>query len=374
MSQPKTVVVVGGTGFYGRYLVADVLRYTGADVVVVARRPARPAFADPRVRVVRADHADAAALRRIVTDAAALVHCAGPYQTLPLGPAIAAIDAGVPYVDLAEDGPFRAAVLQRAATATAPVLTGASVVPALQVIAVQDLAEGLDRVDEIRCAAAPDTRRHRGPAMFEAMLRGVGVPFEAPRGGRPVRVHGWSEGEWVRFPPPVGRRLVHQVYAMADLTVLAERFGAGTISFKAGTEHAWLNRLLAAAATVRARTGRPRRAELGTPAVRAMSWLAGRFGDEAGGFLVEVAGRRAGHPVRRALGMTAARDGGRMPSLPAGIAVEEILAGRLSAPGAAPLDAWLPPSRAWAALAARGIDLWRDEAYPTAWRPAGPAR
>ncbi|MET7403419.1 NAD(P)H-binding protein [Dactylosporangium sp. NPDC005572] len=367
---PPSVIVVGGTGFYGRYLVADLLRYTGADVVVVARRPARPAFADPRVRVVAGDHADVPALRRVAAGAAALVHCAGPYQTLPLGPAVAAIEAGVPYVDLAEDGPFRQAVLERAATATAPVLTGASVVPGLQVIAVQDLAEGLDRVDEVRCAAAPDTRKHRGPAMFEAMLRGVGVPFDAPRGGRPVRVHGWSEGEWVPFPPPVGRRLVHQVYAMADLTELAARFGAGTISFKAGTEHAWLNRLLGAAATVRARTGRPRRAERFTAVVRAMSWLAGRFGDEAGGFLVEVADRRDGRPVRRALGMTAARDGGRMPSLLAGIAVEEILAGRLSAPGEVPLDGWLPPPRAWAALTARGLDLWRADAFPGTWAPA----
>ncbi|GAA3383697.1 NAD(P)H-binding protein [Cryptosporangium minutisporangium] len=371
MAAPR-IVVVGGTGFYGRYLIADVLAHSDAEVRVVARGPAQPPFPDPRVEVVAADHTDVAALARLVAGAAAVVHCAGPYQAmpgrgLPLGPALAAINAGVPYVDLAEDGPFRRAVLDVATGATAPVLTGASVVPGLQVIAVAELAAGLDRVDEIRCAAAPDTRRHRGPAMFRAMLHGLGAPFDAPRGGRPTRVYGWSEPEWVRFPPPVGRRLVYQVYEMADLAVLAELYGAGTISFKAGTEHAGLNRLLGWAAAARARTGKPRRAERFTPVVRGLSWLAGRVGNEAGGFLVEVRGARAERPVRCALGMTAAVGGGRMPSLLAGIAVTELLAGRLTAPGPVALDAWLSPERAWAELAARGVALWRDDG--SGWQP-----
>jgi hypothetical protein len=370
MNAPR-IVVVGGTGFYGRYLVADVLENTDAVVRVIARGPARPPFTDPRVEVVAADHTDVDALARLSAGAAALVHCAGPYQTIPggtapLGPVHAAIRAGVPYVDLAEDEPFRRAVLDIAATAEVPVLTGASVVPGLQVIAVADLAAGLDRVDEIRCAAAPDTRRHRGPAMFRAMMHGVGTPFDAPRGDRPERVHGWSEPEWVRFPPPVDRRLVHQVYAMADLTVLPEMYGARTVTFKAGTEHAWLNRTLGWFATARARTGRPRHPERLTPVVRALSWLIGRFGDEAGGFLAEVHGTLDGTPVRRALGMTAADGGGRIPSLLAGIATAELLGGRLTAPGPVPLDAWLPPDRAWTELAKRGIALWHDNG--SGWR------
>jgi len=371
MAAPR-VVVVGGTGFYGRYLVRDVLDHTDAEVTVVSRRPPSRGFGDPRVSHVAVDIADGAALVRAVAGAAVVANCAGPFQALagrpqPLGPLHAALEAGVPYVDIGEDGSFRAAALRAATDARAPVLPGVSVVPALQEIALADLARGLDRVTEIRCAAAPDTRRHRGDAMFRAMLHGLGSRFQAPRDGRLQWTHGWSEPEWATFPEPIGRRLVYQVYEMADLEVLSDLYGADTISFKAGSEYAGLNRLLGVAALLRARTGRPRRPERLTTVVRASSWLVGRFGDDSGGFLVEVTGQQAGCPVRRGFAMTAAADGGRIPSLLAGIAVQEVLNGRLTAPGYGPPQVWLTPQQAWQALAARGVALWRRD-EDESWR------
>lgn len=362
------IVVVGGSGFYGRYLVEDLLHRTDAPIVVVARRPGR---SSGRVQTVAADHHDVATLTRLVADAAVVVHCAGPFQAMPLhplGPLRAALVAGVPYVDISEDRAFCRAALELAERATAPVLTGASVVPGMQALAVADLTNGWDDVVAVRCAAAPDTRRHRGDAMFRAMLHGAGLGFVAPRDGAPTLVHGWSEPEWVRFPPPLGRRLVYQVYEMADLDVLVEQCGAGTVSFKAGSEFAWLNRTLAVAAAARARFGRPRHPERFTSLVRGFSWLLGRAGDEAGGFMVEVSGHVNGGRITRAVGMTAVRAGGRIPALLAAIAVEEVLAGRLTRPGATSLSGWLPAERMWAGLQAREVTLWhRDDAG--AWRP-----
>ena len=281
-------------------------------------------------------------------------------QGHPLGPLHAALAARVPYVDISEDRAFRREALTVAADADTPVLTGASVVPGMQAIAAAEMIRGLDDVVAIHCAAAPDTRQHRGDAMFRAMLHGAGLAFFVPRDGTPTRVHGWSEPEWLVFPPPIGRRLVYQVYEMADLDLLVELFGARTVSFKAGSEFAWLNRLLGAAAATRARLGWPRRPERFTSLVRGLSWLAGRFGDEAGGFVLEVTGHRDNRLVRQAIGMTAKYAGGRIPALLAAIAVEEILAGRLRQPGVARLDGWLPAERIWSGLAARDVALWRS--------------
>jgi Saccharopine dehydrogenase NADP binding domain len=363
------VVVVGGTGFYGRYLVEDLLRHTDASVLVVARHPARGeiirwAFGAGRVSVAAADLHDVATLARLVAGSAAVVHCAGPFQALPgrrghrLGPLRAALAAGVPYVDISEDRAFGRAVLAIADGADVPVLTGASVVPGLEVIAAAELARGLDEVIAIRGAAAPDTRRHRGDAMFRAMLHGAGLAFSAPRGGVVTQVRGWSEPEWVLFPPPLGRRLVYQVYEMADLDLLVEAFGAGTVSFKAGSEFAWLNRALGVAAAARARFAVPRRLDRFTPLVRGFSWLVGRAGNEAGGFLIELTGRRGARPTRRVIGMTAERDGGRIPALLAAIATEELLTERPRRPGVVPLHEWLPAERVWSALIARDVVLW----------------
>lgn len=373
MREPN-IVVVGGSGYYGRYVVADLLRRPALRVTVVSRRRPDPAFSSDRVRWVAGDRGAEDRLAGLLGDAAAVVHCAGPFQALdgpgtqPLGPLRAAVAAGVPYVDICEDRAFLRAAATVARSATAPVLTGASVVPGLQALIVHDLARGMDRVDGILCCAAPDTRQHRGPAMFEAMMHGAGLPFTAPRGGIPTVVHGWSEPEWTLFPPPVGRRLVHQVYEMADLDVLAELCGAGTIAFKAGTEFTAVNRALGLFAALRARTGRPRAARRWTPMVRALSWLVGRVGDEAGGFTVTVSGERDGRPITRRLGMTSARDGGRIPSLLAGIAVEQLLAGRLRTAGLVPLHSWLAPHELRTALRDRDIGLWRSD-DESDWRP-----
>ncbi len=74
---------------------------------------------------------------------------------------------------------------------------------------------------------------------------------------------------------------------MADLDVLPELFGVGTVTFKAGSEFPLLNRLLGGAAALRARTGHPR-LEAYTSLVRGLSWLVGRFGNDAGGVIFEV--------------------------------------------------------------------------------------
>lgn len=375
------MVVVGGTGFYGRHLVEDLLRHTDASMLVVARHPERSDItqwpsAAGRVSTAAVDHHDVTALARLVAGAAAVVHCAGPFQAMPagrghpLGPLRAALAAAVPYVDISEDRAFRRAVLELAAGTDVPVLTGASVVPGMQVLVTAELARGLDDVVAVRCAAAPDTRRHRGDAMFRAMLHGAGLTFLAPRDGTATRIRGWSEPEWVVFPPPLGRRLVYQVYEMADVDILVELFAAGTVTFKAGSEFAWLNRALGVASAARARFGRPRRPERLTSLVRGLSWLVGRVGDEAGGFFVEVTGHRADRVIRQAIGMTAEREGGRIPALLAAIAVEEFLSGRPSRRGVLPLDGWLAAERMWSGLAARDVALWRraDESPWQQWR------
>ncbi|MEU8136332.1 saccharopine dehydrogenase family protein [Streptodolium elevatio] len=371
MGAPR-VVVVGGSGFYGRYVVADLLRQPEVTVTVVSRRPPAPGFGSPRVDWVAADRTDGPRLAELFADAAAVVHCAGPFPAIgaqPWEPLRAALAARVPYVDISEDRAFRHGALELAAGAEVSVVTGASVVPGLQALLVRDLAQGLDRVDAVRCSAAPDTRRHRGPAMFEAMLHGAGLRFEAPRGGKAATVYGWSEPEWVQFPPPVGRRLVHQVYEMADLDVLPELFGARTVSFKAGTEFGTLNRALGAFAAFRARTGRPRQPERWTPVVRGVSWLVGRFGDEAGAFMVEVTGPRGGRTLTRRIGLTVLEHGGRIPALLAGIAVERLLGGALDTPGVLPLDRWLPAADLYAAFKDRDVRLWTTTSDDTDdWR------
>ncbi|WP_333761605.1 hypothetical protein [Streptomyces sp. IBSBF 2390] len=103
--------------------------------------------------------------------------------------------------------------------------------------------------------------------------------------------------------------------------------------------------------------------------MRALSWLVGRVGDEAGGFTVSVSGRRDGRAVIRRMGMTARRDGGRIPSQLAGIAVAHLLTGRLRTPGLVVLLSRLTAPEVRTALRDRGSGLWRRDDDAGDWRP-----
>jgi saccharopine dehydrogenase-like NADP-dependent oxidoreductase len=102
---PPQVLVVGGAGFFGRHVVADLLEHTDA-TVVVADLKSRHVPPGPRVVAAQCDANDVAALARLAGGCKALVHCAGPFHSFPLGPVRAALAARVHYVDISEDRSF----------------------------------------------------------------------------------------------------------------------------------------------------------------------------------------------------------------------------------------------------------------------------
>ncbi len=188
------VVVVGGSGFYGRYLVADVLARTDADVVIASRTP--DAVSSPRVMTERVDLRNPHALSGVLDGAAAVVHCAGPFETLPVGVLEAAISSGVPYIDVSENREFARRVIAHhdaAVTAGIPVLTGASVAPGLVLLHAREAMSRCDEVESVETFAAPDTRKHRGAGMFRTMLYGAGRRFDEPSPSGSMTRHGWAE-------------------------------------------------------------------------------------------------------------------------------------------------------------------------------------
>jgi hypothetical protein len=308
---------------------------------------------------------DCGALDRALAESDVVIHCAGPFDYLPLNPLRAAIKAKVNYIDISEDREFAQRVKELSPeirSAGNTVMNGISVVPAMEALFIELMRPCLGKVTSIRTFAAPDTRRHRGKAMFHTMLMGVGRPFEQPRNGEMVRVHGWSQQEWVDFPPPIGKRLTYLVLEMADLDVLPALFGVETVEFKAGCEFPLANRILGWAATIRASTGFPNWERM-TPLIRAFSWFVGRFGKDQGGVIFELGGGSGEPVVTYRVAVVADKDGGRIPSALAGIAVAELLDGRLHGCGIVPVHSWLTPQRFLAGLAERGLSVW--------WQPPG---
>jgi short subunit dehydrogenase-like uncharacterized protein len=357
MTDSATVVLLGGTGFFGNYLVDDLLERTSARVVVASRHR-RGGGQAPKVEHRACDVFDESSIRKAIGGADIVVHCAGPFEDLPLAPVDAAIAERVHYIDISEDRLFARLVSERddeARNAGVSILNGCSVVPAMS-IAVAKCLTPPEGITGVRTFAAPDTFRNRGPAMFLTMLRGAGRSFAIPRNGTLRAVRGWSEPEWIDFPPPVGRRLMHLVLEMSDIDEIPKLTGAGTVEFKAGCEFAILNRMMAAVSIVAERAG-TKYVERLLPVARTLAWSMGWVGQDVGAAMFELTSAGSVREEKTLVAVVADHDGGRIPIVLAGMAVEDLLAGRLSDRGVIPPGTWLSRERLLSGLADRELQV-----------------
>ena len=95
------------------------------------------------------------------------------------------------------------------------------------------------------------------------------------------------------------------------------------------------------------------------------------MGKDEGGVIFEVRGLRGNTgktPQTYRLALIAARDGGRIPAVLAGMAAEEILSGRLKAFGLVPLNEWIDSERLVAGLPKRGIEIWWETPNRKGWQ------
>lgn len=374
MGAADTIAVLGGHGFFGSLVVADLLAHGSERIRVAGRRPRAP-FASERIEVRRCDQADRRSVEGLLEGTSLVVHAAGPYQGLTPLVAEAALDRGLPYVDLADDAAFVRRVHglhERALRQGSPLLVGLSVVPGLSALLVEALRGRLEAVDSIRTFAAPGTRAPRGSATFASLLSGVGRPLTVPRAGARTTLRGWSEPEWIELPPPLGRRLTYLAIEVADLVLFPRLFGARTVEFRAAADQAWIGRLLAGVSRVAAWSGGPSLAGLGGPG-RALVAVVSPAGTDAGAVLVEVAGPAAGRERRLRIAVLAEQGGGRIPAVPAALAARALLDGEVAAPGVVPLPSWIPTARLFRALEERGLEVWHDDGEGEGWRRGEPA-
>jgi saccharopine dehydrogenase-like NADP-dependent oxidoreductase len=363
-SEPPVVVIYGGTGFFGGLLVRDLLDNTNARIIMVGRNHPRQGAINSRLTFTCSDMNDPSAVESALAGAFVVVHCAGPYQSLPLNPLRGAINSRVHYVDLAEDREFVRHVQEYdepARHADIAVMTGLSVVPGLSALLAQALTRNFDKLHSVRTFVAPGTRGSRGSGTVHTLLAAAGRPMRVWRDGRNVLLQGWSEPEWIEYPPPVGWRLEYLPMETADAELLPRYFKVESAEFKAGSDFATLNRLLAVGAWLHAHTGFPPLERLSN-AMRHALLILGRFGTDRGGVVVEVTGTRNGMPIQQQIAVVAEQHGERIPAIPAAIAVAELLQGKITDRGVIPLHTWLTPSRLFEELLRRRLHLW--------WKPA----
>jgi Saccharopine dehydrogenase NADP binding domain len=344
--RPYRVLVIGGTGFFGRRLVERLSRRAGFEIVATSRSgDLEPAWPDP-LRLLGASPVSGCALDVRSPQLAnqikalapqAVVHTAGPFQGQQYEVAQACITAGAHYIDLADGREFVAGIRcldGPARSAGVAVISGASSVPALSSAVVDHLAQGLSRVSSIDIGISPGNRTERGLATVRAILGYCGKPLPASQAGRRF---GWS-GSWRhRYPAPVGSRLLSPC-DVPDLSLLPARYpGSPSVRFGAGLELLLLHRGMNAMAMLTRWGLVPDWSAHAVALKRAGDWFKA-LGSDAGAMHVSVTGLTAdGLPQTRHFHLLATHgEGPFVPTLAATALLLKLQRGQTPAAGAQP--------------------------------------
>ena len=340
--QMMRILILGGSGVFGRRLAAILSRDARFELIVAGRDGERaqqaasdlPGPAAKRGAAVSIDTIDAA-LTQMAPDV--VIHCAGPFQGQDYTVAKAAIAAGVHYLDLSDGRAFSegfTALNDAARKAGVFALTACSTTTALSTAAAKNLGVGLARVDRIRVGVTPGNRAPRGRAVVAAILSYVGEPVSVLRNGAVAETTGW--GRLRRETLPGLKPRWFSPCDAPDIAAMRALFqDSCEIEFEAGLELSILHLPLWALAQLR------RRRLIGNLAAaaglfhRAASWFE-PFGGDEGGMFVELEGADAAGKARtRRWSLWAgAGDGPNIPAMAATAVVKMAADGEAPAPGA----------------------------------------
>src|SRR5262249_48612192 len=155
-AQMHTVLVIGGSGFFGQRICKELSRTSSIRLLIGGRtrdRVVRTAgdlglSAEQAVLVDANDRNLSRELARLAVDT--VIHTAGPFQGQHYAVASAAIEVGCHYVDLADGREFVGGIQRLDASARrrgVSVISGASTVPALSAAVIDHYRAGFERLE-----------------------------------------------------------------------------------------------------------------------------------------------------------------------------------------------------------------------------------
>jgi saccharopine dehydrogenase-like NADP-dependent oxidoreductase len=344
------VLILGGYGNFGKRISMSLARDHRIAVLIAGRNSVK---ANALARTIAGDIPNSTArgypldiesaefATRLRNSGARLViHTSGPFQGQDYRVALACIEAGIDYIDLADDRRFVSSISQLAGQAREKevlVISGASSVPGLSSAVIDQFLPQFKLLRSIRHNIAPGNRAERGEATVKAILSYTGQPFKRWQGGQWVTVYGWQDIHKRRYPVPIGNRWLASC-DIPDLELFPQRYSSvEDVVFHAGLEPGLLHLGMYAMASIArlhlidnwSRYARP---------ITAMSRWFEHLGTDIGGMSVEMAGE---DPEGKTLMITwsliaGSGHGPEIPSIPAIILAKKLAAGIRPQPGAIP--------------------------------------
>jgi hypothetical protein len=353
MAEHPRVLIVGGSGVFGRVLAHELLRTTSVELILAGRglsaaiAACRELGAPDRTSAIALDLGDRESLTRAARGRVAVACAAGPFQELSRELPMAAVRAAAHWLDIGDHEGWVVPVLDDATLDAAARDAGSAVIPGLSTVPA--LSGALARWG---CERLPGADRARITLFIgNRNVKGAGAIASAMSNGfrRPTRVD-----------LPFGRRIAY-VGRSPDTELLRRDLGLDA-EFRVVLEWAPAGLLVFGLGPVWSRLGARSRSR-GARILATISRPFGRFGSEGGCLQVDL------WDGKRRLSVTALSDDQRLGILPCAMALQRLLEGDLPERGVLHPAAWLSPRTGIGELVARGVRL---VTVPSA-EPAHPA-
>ncbi|BBP70571.1 saccharopine dehydrogenase [Pseudomonas sp. Seg1] len=340
------VMVVGGYGNFGSIVCRHLAVMPGVELVLSGRNPDKlqgklDELNSQSGAVAEGWCGDAmglefsAALRLL--NIHLVVHTGGPFQGQSYAVAESCIAASVNYCDLADCRTFVNGVGlldERAKAAGVAILSGCSSVPTLSSAIIDQQRHRFSRIGVIEHGISSSAKMP-GLSTIEGVLAYAGKPIRQLKNGQVQEVSGWLDLT-LRKMPQLGTRLLANV-DVPDMDIFAGRYGAHTLSFKAGAGlklGGIANGLLAQALKV----GLVRDHAVWAARLHRLGTRFERFGDGKSAMYIDVQGVGVdGKPLSMTAQLTALNDRGpEIPSCAAVALAAKMAQGYVPSPGARP--------------------------------------
>jgi saccharopine dehydrogenase-like protein len=333
------VIVLGGQGQFG-CAALEQLRILGISPIVAARG----GMAD-----IGVDADDPTSIRAAFSAGDLIIDAAGPFHKRSLALLEAAIEIGFDVIDINDNLGYAEQVLaleRRIVGAGIRVLSSASSVSAVAAAIVR--RSDLNAPTRVTGFLAPASRHtaNRGSAL--SLIRTVGCPVRAWRGGRLQTLRGWGERRSFVMPHPVGP-ICGRLFESADAVWLPRVWPSLLdVEMYVDANTPGVNALLQLGARFPAfRRMLERHVDLG-------AWIARLIGSKAGGIGYEI---EDAHGKATRFAVLSGKTGHITAVAPAVLAARAIVTGHLTATGLVLPDRHVEPSELVGYLGSSGIDV-----------------
>ncbi|MGC3981633.1 MAG: saccharopine dehydrogenase NADP-binding domain-containing protein [Steroidobacteraceae bacterium] len=239
----KPILILGGYGNFGKR-ISQALASNGLPIVIAGRDLGKAQSLATQLRTeskaaITADAFDVnadLAQRLASIGPCAVINTCGPFQAADYRVAMACIDQGVHYIDLADGRDFVTGITALDTSAKhnhVAVISGASTVPGLSSAVLEYYRSEFAIYSSLKFGISPGQKAERGLATTQGILSYVGKllrPFPSTN----KLAYGWQDLYRQRYPG-LGKRWMANC-EIPDLDLLPEHYGLKSIQFSAGLE------------------------------------------------------------------------------------------------------------------------------------------